>query len=96
MTVLAAWIFHKGPHNKACFAWPPHLPDMTPWDCYLRGFIKGCVYVPPQPMDFPDLRPKTEAAIARISSDTLYKVWDELPYRLDVCRVTNGAHVEHV
>ena len=23
-------------------------------------------------------------------------VWQELAYRIDVCRVTNGAHIEHL
>jgi len=26
----------------------------------------------------------------------LYTVWNELDYRVDVCRITNGAHVEHL
>ncbi|GFW50645.1 hypothetical protein TNCV_2889471 [Trichonephila clavipes] len=36
------------------------------------------------------------ADVARIFSDTLKKVWDELTNRIDVCRVTNGAHIEHL
>jgi hypothetical protein len=26
--------------------------------------------------------------------DILHKVWDELDYRLDICHVTRGAHIE--
>ncbi|GFW32139.1 hypothetical protein TNCV_2601651 [Trichonephila clavipes] len=37
-----------------------------------------------------------ETDVARISSDTLKKVWDELTYRIDLGRVTNGAHIELV
>ncbi|GFT70450.1 uncharacterized protein TNCV_2658731 [Trichonephila clavipes] len=96
ITVLDQWIFRKGPLDKACFTWPPRSPDRTPCDFYLWGFIKDCVYVPPLPADLPDLRRGIEAAIARITSDTLNKVWDELAYRLDMCRVTNGAHTEHL
>ncbi|GFT41748.1 uncharacterized protein TNCV_4708061 [Trichonephila clavipes] len=50
----------------------------------------------PLPADVPDLRHRIEAAVARILLDTLNKVWDELAYRLDVYRVTNGAHTEHM
>ena len=25
-----------------------------------------------------------------------HNVWEELDYLLDVCRVTNGAHIEHL
>ncbi|GFX18749.1 uncharacterized protein TNCV_3019071 [Trichonephila clavipes] len=71
-------------------------PDLTPCDFYLWGFIKDCVYVPRLPADLSDLRHRMEADVARISSDTLKKVWDELAYQLNVCRVTNGAHVEHL
>ena len=30
-----------------------------------------------------------------IDNAMLGRVWQELDYRLDVCRVTNGAHIEH-
>jgi len=26
----------------------------------------------------------------------LQRVWNELDYRVDVCRITKGAHVEHL
>ena len=26
----------------------------------------------------------------------LQTVWNELDYRVDVCRITNGAHIEHL
>ena len=26
----------------------------------------------------------------------LTRVWQELEYRIDVCRVTRGAHIEHL
>ena len=26
----------------------------------------------------------------------LKRVWQELEYRIDVCRVTRGAHIEHL
>ena len=27
---------------------------------------------------------------------TLQTVWNELDYRADVCRITKGAHIEHL
>ncbi|GFV67700.1 DUF4817 domain-containing protein [Trichonephila clavipes] len=64
--------------------------------CGRNGFMKDCVYVSPLPADLSDLRHRMEADVSRISSDTRKKVWDELAYRLDVYRVTNGAHIEHL
>jgi hypothetical protein len=26
----------------------------------------------------------------------LTRVWQELEYRIDVCRITHGAHIEHL
>jgi hypothetical protein len=35
--------------------------------------------------------------IARIESEMLRRrVWAEMDYRLYVCRVTNGGHIEHL
>jgi hypothetical protein len=43
-----------------------------------------------------DLRTRITAAITVIDHNMLQRVWQELDYRLDVCRVTGGAHVEHL
>jgi hypothetical protein len=28
------------------------------------------------------------------TADMLHRVWDEIDYRVDVCRVTQGEHIE--
>jgi hypothetical protein len=33
-------------------------------------------------------------ALQAITADMLHRVWDEFDYRVDVCRVTQGAHME--
>jgi hypothetical protein len=35
------------------------------------------------------------AAVKNIDALMLTRVWQELQYRIDVCRVTRGAHIEH-
>ena len=35
-------------------------------------------------------------AIETITADMLHTVWNELDYRVDVCRITKGAHIEHL
>ncbi|KAJ4445437.1 hypothetical protein ANN_07242 [Periplaneta americana] len=57
------------------------------------GYVKDFVFVPPLPANLPELRDRIINAIAAIDMDTLHRVWD---YRLDVCRVTRGAHIEHL
>jgi hypothetical protein len=36
------------------------------------------------------------AAVALVDRDMLTRVWDEMDYRIDVCRITKGGHIEHL
>jgi hypothetical protein len=36
------------------------------------------------------------AAVKNIDAPISTRVWQELEYRIDVCRVTRGAHIEHL
>jgi len=38
----------------------------------------------------------TADMLQTITADMLQTVWYELDYRVDVCRITNGAHIEHL
>jgi len=35
-------------------------------------------------------------AVDTVNQDMLHRVWEELDYRLDVCQVTGGTHIEHL
>jgi hypothetical protein len=37
-----------------------------------------------------------ECMYKNIDASMLTRVWQELEYRIDVCRVTHGAHIEHL
>ena len=76
--------------------WPPRSPDATPCDFFLWGYVKDEVYVPPLPASVPELNVRIRTAIETITADMLQTVWNELDYRVDVCRITKGAHVEHL
>jgi hypothetical protein len=41
------------------------------------------------------LKERIIAAVKNIDSPMLTRVRQELEYRIDVCRVTRGAHIEH-
>jgi hypothetical protein len=45
--------------------------------------------------DLADLKAQIIAAVKNIDAPMLKRVWQELKYRIDVCRVTRGAHIEH-
>ena len=46
--------------------------------------------------DLADLKPRIIAAVKNIDAPMLTRVWQELEYRINVCRVTRGAHIEHL
>jgi hypothetical protein len=48
------------------------------------------------PRDLPQLRRRIVQAVAAIDSQMLQRVLQELDYRIDICRVTKGGHIEHL
>ncbi|PNF30068.1 hypothetical protein B7P43_G04744 [Cryptotermes secundus] len=90
------WIGRVGEDDVALFTWPLRSPDLTPCDFFLWGYIKDRVYVPPLPRTLVELRERIDAAVMTIDRMMLQNTWNELDYRLDVCRVTQGAHIEHL
>ena len=54
------------------------------------------VFFSPLVRDLVDLKARIIAAVKNINAPMLTRVWQELEYRIDVCRVTSGAHTEHL
>jgi len=54
------------------------------------------VFVPPLPRDLADLKARITVAVKNIDAPNLTSVWQELEYRIDVCRVTGGAQIERL
>jgi hypothetical protein len=48
------------------------------------------------PRDLPQLRQKIVEAVTVIDRQMLQLMWQELEYRIDICRVTMGGHIEHL
>ena len=42
-----------------------------------------------------ELQDRIRAAVQTIDGNMLKRFWQELDYRIDICRVTKGAHIEH-
>ncbi|GBN54976.1 hypothetical protein AVEN_261494-1 [Araneus ventricosus] len=74
----------------AVMAWPPRSPDITPLDFYLWGYVKQHMYSE-RITDINHLKQKITDVVRSVTPDVLTRVWEELDYRLDVCRATNGA-----
>jgi hypothetical protein len=52
--------------------------------------------VPPLPANLQDLHSRITAAVALVDRDMLTRVWNEVDYRIDVCRISKGGHIEHL
>ena len=71
-------------------------PDIRPCDFFLQEYVKNWVFVPLLPRDLADLKARINTAVKNIDAPTLTRVWQELEFRIDVRRVTRGAHIEHL
>jgi len=75
-----------------CRCHTQYPPDANPCDFFLWGYVKDLVYVPPLPASIPELKVRIRTAIETITAD----MRNEIDYRFDVCRITKGAHIEHL
>ena len=63
---------------------------------YSATYISCKVRKVPLPRDLADLKAWIIAAVKNIDAPMLMRVWQELEYRIDVCRVTCGAHTSNI
>jgi len=89
-------IGRAGQNDRVFCKWPPRSPDLTFCDFFLWGYVKGRVYIPPLPATMDELQECITAAVNSVTPDMLQRVWSELDYHIDVCRVTKGGHIECV
>jgi hypothetical protein len=73
-------------HIYTIFKFLPHTRQ--------NGCIVNCI--PPLPRDLADLKARIIAAVKNIYAPMLTRVWQELEYRIDVCRITRGGHFKHL
>jgi len=62
----------------------------------LPSSVEKRVFVPPLPVSLNGLKQRITTAVASVDEDTLRSVWTKLDYRIDICRVTKGSHIEHL
>ena len=77
------WIGRFGQEDVALMLWPRRSPDLTPCNFSCGDNLQ-------------ELRGRITAAVALIYRDMLTRVWNELDYRLDVCRISQCGDIEHL
>jgi hypothetical protein len=83
-----AWFGRGGP-----IPWPLRSADLTLMGIILWGYVKNCVYGE-KIRNLQHLWDRITTAIATVTPDIIKRTWQEIEYHLDVCRATNGAHIE--
>jgi len=58
-----------------------------------EGYVNDRVFVPPLPRDLAALKARIIAVVKNTDAPMLTRVWQELKYRIDMCRVTCGAQI---
>ena len=56
--------------------------------------MKNVVYQGDRPTTLEELRGRITNAPALVTPEMQQNTWREVEYRLDVCRVTQGVHIE--
>jgi hypothetical protein len=89
--LLQRWTGPMGSMTIRCSGDHPGLDSLHLflWDC-----VKDTVHVPPLSRNLQELQNRVVAALRGVTTDMLQRVWEEIDSRLDVCRVTRGAHTE--
>jgi hypothetical protein len=59
-----------------------------------QEILKVFFHVPPLPASIPELEVRIRNAIETITADKLQTVWNELDFRVEVCRITKCADIE--
>ena len=95
-TLPHRWIGRAVNNDQHHLLWPPRSPDLTPCDFFLWGYVTDSTYKPPLPQNVRELQDRIRAVVQTIDGNMLKRVWQELDYRIDICRVTKGAHIEHL
>jgi hypothetical protein len=90
-TVLPGrWTGRASGNDQPLMLWPPKSPDIT--TCGFFRDIKDRIFFPPLPRDLAYLKAQIIAAVKNINAPMLTRVWQD---RIDLCRFTRGAHIEH-
>jgi hypothetical protein len=87
-TLPGRWIGRDDPTD-----WPPSAPDITPLDFFLWGYVMDRIYAT-KVQDLGHLQARIVEPVSIFTPDMLQRTWAALDCRLDILRVTNGAHVQ--
>jgi hypothetical protein len=94
-TVLAGRLIGRASGNdQPLMLWPLRSSNITPYDFFLWRYVKTGYSSHHCHVTSLTIKARIIAAVKNIDAPFLTRVWQELEYRIYVCRVTRGAHIE--
>jgi hypothetical protein len=85
---IAQGYYKRNRHFQCCI----ETKLLMIWPKYLHGFV---IHVFTNVLCV-SLKQRITTAVAIVDEDMLRSAWTELDYRIDICRVTKGSHIEHL
>jgi hypothetical protein len=73
----------------------PYVDILKPFQRTDKGLWQK-VYVLPLPQSVKELLNRIRDAVMSLDEDMLRRVWDEIAFRWDVCRITRGYVIERL
>ena len=71
--------------------WPIRSPKLSPLDLFIWRLIEETVFLPPLPQNLRELRAHITSATYEVNREMLQRVWSELVFRIDICRIVRSA-----
>jgi hypothetical protein len=75
--------------------WPPRLPDLSPCDFFLWGYLKAAVFKH-RPRTLDQLKEAIQEEIEGLSPDMLVRVMENFQERLHTCIGHQGHHLDDI
>jgi hypothetical protein len=75
--------------------WPPRLPDLSPCDFFLWGYLKAAAFKH-HPRTLDQLKEAIQEEIERISPNMLVRVMENFQERLHMCIGRQGHHLNDI
>ena len=72
------------------------VPGFNPLRLFFLGVCEGHCLCASTSRKSPDFRNCITAAVALVDRDMLTHVWNEMDYRIDVCRITKRGQIQHL
>jgi hypothetical protein len=76
--------------RDGAIVWPHRSPDLNPLDFFMCGYVKNIVYQD-KINDLQHQKARIRDAVATVTANMLQGRWNEVKYRLNICRATKGA-----